>query len=109
MWNIVAQKCNILDFLLDPFLLTFFFSYGADPDRMDCPMMLSILIFIASNVRQHWSSSHEMLDDVDGHGEDDGGVVLGRDCGEGLQVSAIQTHDDIRENTMMVNYIGNAD
>ena len=51
--------------------------------------------------------SHEMLDDVDGHGEDDGGVVLGRDCGEGLQVSAIQTHDDIRDNTMikmMVNY-----
>ena len=48
-----------------------------------------------------------MLDYIDGHGEDDGGVVLGRDCGEGLQVSAIQTHDDIRENTMitmMVNY-----
>ena len=33
--------------------------------------------------------SHEMLDDVDGHGEDDGGVVLGGDGGEGLQVPGV--------------------
>ena len=30
-----------------------------------------------------------MLDDVDGHGEDDGGVVLGGDGGEGLQVPEV--------------------
>ena len=30
-----------------------------------------------------------MLDDVDGHGEDDGGVVLGGDGGEGLQVPGV--------------------
>ena len=32
-----------------------------------------------------------MLHNVDGHREDDGGIVLGRDGGEGLQVSAIKT------------------
>ena len=30
-----------------------------------------------------------MLDNVDGHGEDDGGVVLGGDGGEGLQVPEV--------------------
>ena len=30
-----------------------------------------------------------MLDNVDGHGEDDGGVVLGGDGGEGLQVPGL--------------------
>ena len=34
--------------------------------------------------------AHEVLDDVDGHREDDGGVVLGRDGAEGLQISQLK-------------------
>ena len=36
------------------------------------------------------SPLHEMLNNVDRHREDDRGIVLGRDGGEGLQVSAIE-------------------
>ena len=34
------------------------------------------------------SSSHEVAQQLDGEGEDDGGVLLSRDGGQGLQVPA---------------------
>jgi len=33
---------------------------------------------------------HELVEDVDGHGEDDGGVVLCRYCTQGLQVPQLK-------------------
>ena len=34
--------------------------------------------------------SDEVLDDVDWHGEDDGGVVLGRDGAQGLEITQLE-------------------
>ena len=81
-WN-VRQCWSSSDEMLD----------NVDLHRMKCSTML---IFIGWNVWQCWSSSDEMLHYVDRHREDDGGVVLGRDGGEGLQVSEIKTQHGMR-------------
>ena len=64
-WNIVAQKCNILDFpnSVDSgsFSFNIFFSNPTDPGCMK----FSIMLFIAWNGRQCWYSSDEMFDNVD--------------------------------------------
>jgi hypothetical protein len=39
---------------------------------------------------------HELLNDVDGHGEDDGGVVLGRYRAQGLQVPQLEIRTALR-------------
>ena len=77
-------------------LLTFLFVNGVDLHGMKCSILLILILFnnvdfhCNFNARLYWSSSHEMLDYIDGHGEDDGGVMLRRNGGEGLQVSAIK-------------------
>ena len=40
---------------------------------------------------------HELLQHVDGHGEDDGGVLLSRDGAQGLQVAQLQPEIITRE------------
>ena len=41
--------------------------------------------------------AQEVLDNVDGHGEDDGGVVLSGDSTEGLQISQLK-YQILKEN-----------
>ena len=42
---------------------------------------------MASAVVAMAAAAHQMREDVDGNGEDDGAVLLGRDVVEGLKVS----------------------
>src|SRR4029453_3468440 len=43
-------------------------------------------------MRSLFAPLDEGLHPVDGHGEDDGGVLLRRDLGQGLQVAQVQGH-----------------
>lgn len=45
----------------------------------------------------------ERLDDIDGHREDDSGVLLGADFGQGLQISELHGGRDARK------YLGGVD
>ena len=46
-----------------------------------------VLIILPGNI-------HEVGDDVDGDREDDGGVVLGRDAVQGLQIPELQQEEN---------------
>ena len=45
---------------------------------------------VTTIITTHRGGAHQLGDDVDGHGEDDGAVVLRRDAVQGLQVSQLR-------------------
>ena len=44
--------------------------------------------------------------EVDGHGKDDGGVVLGRDAVQGLEITELEIHSEVRETLAEIENTG---